>query len=54
VIIRSWFGGPGSHPLNVPGYYTTQLVEPMDAFARDVGVARVTRYADLVFRVRDN
>jgi hypothetical protein len=52
VIIRSWFGGPGSHPLNVPGYYTTQLVEPMDAFARDGAVARVTRYGEVVGRIR--
>lgn len=53
VIIRSWFGGPGSHPLNVPGYYTTQLVEPLATFARDPGVARVVRYGELVGRVRE-
>jgi hypothetical protein len=52
VIIRSWFGGPGSHPLNVPGYYTTQLVEPLETFARDATVARVRRYGELVDRVR--
>lgn len=54
VIIRSWFGGPGSHPLNVRGYYTTQLVEPLDGFARDGAVARITRYGELVGRVREH
>lgn len=53
VIIRSWFGGPGSHPLNLPGYYTTQLIEPLEAFARDAAVARVRRYGELVGRVRE-
>lgn len=52
VVIRSWFGGPGSHPLNVAGYYTTQLVEPIDTFVRDPSVANVRRYGELVYRIR--
>lgn len=52
LLIRSWFGGPGSHPLNVPGYYTTQLVEPFAAFVADPAVERVRRYGELVGRIR--
>ncbi len=37
AIVRSWFGGPGTHPHAVPGYFSTQLVQTIDAFA---GVAR--------------
>jgi hypothetical protein len=53
VVIRSWFGGEGSHPLNVPGYHTTQLVEPVATFVGDRSVEQVRRYRDLVTRVRD-
>jgi len=52
VLIRSWFGGPGSHPLNVDGYYTTQLVESVAGFVADPSVERVRRYGELVGRVR--
>lgn len=51
VIIRSWFGGEGSHPLNVSGYHTTQLLEPVAAFVSDPGVERVRRYGELVGRL---
>jgi len=36
VIIRSFFGGFGgqSHPLNRPPHFSTQLVQPLDDFAR--------------------
>ena len=50
VIVRSWFGGPGSHPASVPGYYTTQLVQTVSSFAADSGVARVRSYRELVQR----
>lgn len=50
VIIRSWFGGPGSHPASVPGYYTTQLVQTIAAFAADSTVARIRSYRELVQR----
>lgn len=33
AIVRSWFGGPGTHPHAVPGYFSTQLVQTVDAFA---------------------
>ena len=50
VIVRSWFGGPGSHPASVPGYYTTQLVQTVASFAADSAVARVRSYRELVQR----
>ncbi|WP_310570623.1 hypothetical protein [Gemmatimonas sp.] len=50
VIIRSWFGGPGSHPASVRGYYTTQLVQTVASFAADSMVARVRSYRELVQR----
>ena len=50
VMVRSWFGGPGSHPASVPGYYTTQLVQTVASFATDSGVARVRSYRELVLR----
>ncbi|MBL0937908.1 MAG: hypothetical protein IBJ03_03375 [Gemmatimonadaceae bacterium] len=52
VIIRSWFGGPGTHPQNVNGYSTTQLVERMETFATDPAVDKVTSYRQLVTRMR--
>lgn len=33
VIVRSWFGGPGSHPHAVAGYFSTQLVQTFTDFA---------------------
>ncbi|AHG92718.1 hypothetical protein J421_5183 (plasmid) [Gemmatirosa kalamazoonensis] len=37
VIIRSYFGGfRGQHPFNVPGFRSTQLLQPIDAFAATV------------------
>lgn len=50
VMIRSWFGGPGTHPANVPGYYTTQLVQTLDSFATDAAVDDVGSYRQLVTR----
>lgn len=51
VIIRSYFGGfRGPHPLNVPGFRSTQLLQPLDAFA--AGVAR-GGYADYWVLVTD-
>lgn len=50
VIIRSWFGGPGSHPASVSGYYTTQLVQTVASFAADSAVRRVRSYRELVQR----
>ncbi|HYW32604.1 MAG TPA: hypothetical protein VE869_13990 [Gemmatimonas sp.] len=50
VMIRSWFGGPGSHPASVPGYYTTQLVQSMESFVTDRAVPVVRTYRELVGR----
>lgn len=52
VIIRSWFGGAGSHPRSVAGYHTTQLVEPVAAMATDPATAQVRSYRQLVMRLR--
>ncbi len=52
VIIRSWFGGEGSHPRSVPGYHTTQLVEPVAELVNDSGVAGIRSYRQLVMRQR--
>lgn len=41
VIIRSWFGGPGSHPASVGDYYSTQLLQRVDDF---LDVAPSVRY----------
>ncbi len=50
VIIRSWFGGPMSHPASVQGYYTTQLVQTMESFVTDPAVPNVRTYRELVNR----
>lgn len=50
VMVRSWFGGPTSHPAWVQGYYSTQLVQTVDSFAADSTVDRVRAYRDLVTR----
>ena len=50
VLVRSWFGGPMSHPAWVQGYYTTQLVQTLDSFAGDATIGSVQTYRDLVRR----
>lgn len=52
LLIRSWFGGAGSHPRSVPGYHTTQLTEPIAALVSDSSVATVRSYRQLVMRLR--
>ncbi len=52
VVIRSWFGGEGSHPLNVAGYHTTQLTSSLTEFVGDSSVESARRYWDVVRRVR--
>jgi hypothetical protein len=47
AIVRSWFGGPGTHPQSVPGYFSTQLVQTLDAFA-DVARSAPWSYGALV------
>jgi hypothetical protein len=52
VIVRSYFGGNfgAPHPQAVPGYFSTQLVQTMDAFAADVAAGGYASYGDLVRR----
>ena len=50
VIIRSYFGGGMGHPESTPAYHATQLLQRMDRFVADGGLAGVTRYRDLVVR----
>ena len=49
VIIRSYFGGfRGQHPFNVPGFRSTQLLQPIDAFAAAVAKGGYADYYVLV------
>ena len=50
VLVRSWFGGPMSHPAWVQGYYSTQLVQLLDTFASDASIGSVQTYRELVRR----
>ncbi len=47
VMIRSYFGG-GNHPEAVPGYYSTQLLQKVDAFAAGVAAGGYLSYRELV------
>jgi hypothetical protein len=53
VIIRSWFGGNFGqvHPQSVTGYFSTQLLQSMDAFVKATGTPNggFTTYRELVF-----
>ena len=50
VIIRSYFGGSWgvSLPQSVPGYYSTQLLQTMDSFAKEYGSGGIQSYSDLI------
>ena len=50
VLIRSWFGGEGSHSENLTGYHTTQLLQTVDDFAADMKATGYLSYRDLVNR----
>jgi hypothetical protein len=49
VMIRSWFGGPGTHPHEVPGYFSVQLLQSMDAFVQATKADALWGYRALVF-----
>jgi hypothetical protein len=53
VMIRSWFGGSRGmpHPQGVPGYFSTQLMQSMDAFvtATSAPNAGYASYRELAF-----
>jgi hypothetical protein len=54
VMIRSFFGygygfgAAGSHPLNVPGHYSTQILQTLDAFVATYDSGAVRSYYDLI------
>jgi hypothetical protein len=50
VIIRSFFGRGQGHPESTAEYYATQLLQRMDRFVADSGMASIVRYRDLVAR----
>ena len=51
TMIRSVFPGgfPGRPPQNVPGYYSTSLVQPLGAMLSDLAAGKYRGYADLVY-----
>lgn len=50
VIIRSYFGRNFGyiHPQSVPGYYSVQLLQPIESFATDHAAGGYRGYLDLV------
>lgn len=54
VIIRSFFGygygfgAAGTHPLNVAGHYSTQILQTLDAFVATYDSGAVRSYYDLI------
>ncbi|HKW01668.1 MAG TPA: hypothetical protein VJN96_17705 [Vicinamibacterales bacterium] len=51
TMIRSVFPGgfPGRPPQNVPGYYSTSLVQPLGTMLSDLAAGKYYSYADLVY-----
>jgi hypothetical protein len=51
TMIRSVFPGgfPGRPPYNVPGYYSTSLVQPLGVMLSDLSAGKYRSYADLVY-----
>lgn len=50
VIIRSYFNGNwgGDHPQTVGGYYSTQLLQTMESFAKEIAGGGYHSYTDLI------
>ena len=50
VIIRSYFGGRfrGRHPMSVPGYFSTQLMQSIPTFVEQGNSGGYFSYYDLV------
>jgi hypothetical protein len=54
VMVRSFFGygygfgAAGSHPLNVAGHYSTQILQTLDAFIATYDSGAVRSYYDLI------
>ena len=51
TMIRSVFPGgfPGRPPQNVPGYYSTSLVQPVGTMLSDLAAGKYSAYVDLVY-----
>lgn len=50
VVIRSYFGRFGGHPMALPGYNSVSLVQPLDAFVRAFDAGQLRSYADIIDR----
>ncbi len=50
VVIRSYFNGNwgGEHPQTVAGYYSTQLLQTLDSFAKEFAAGGYRDYSDLI------
>lgn len=50
VLIRSYFGNSwgGRHPMAVPGYYSTQLMQTLESFATEFSSGGYRGYGDVV------
>jgi len=49
VMIRSWFGGPGTHPHEVQGYFSVQLLQTFAGFLDTARSGAMWSYGALVF-----
>jgi hypothetical protein len=54
LMIRSVFPGgfPGRPPQNVPGYYSTSVVQPLATMLADLAAGRYRGYADMIYASR--
>ena len=52
VLIRSYFSNSWgrTHPMAVPGYYSTQLLQLLDTFATEFAAGNYQDYADVISR----
>lgn len=50
VLIRSYFGRGGSHPHNIPGHNSTQLLERFESFVAVHNAGGYRSYSDLVIK----
>jgi hypothetical protein len=48
VFIRAYFGNAGTHPQNVPGHRSTNLVQSLPEMLRNQAAGRVRSYWDIV------
>ena len=50
VLVRSFFSGGfgGSHPANVPGYFSTQLLQTISSFVKEFDAGGYVTYWDVV------